>query len=291
MTSCARLAAQGAGRSLTVINGMSVAKLSGADKLATSIDLSSGQLRRGLDHLDVAIIGSLVSHNHTLTSLDLSGNKAVGDRAGEAIGAALLEGAAHLATVNLARTGLGDVGGEALFQAIRSSTTLTKIDASGNALGGRSVAALATALEANGVLRHVDISEIASRRAHLDSKGSTKAPATSTSLDGKFSKAVSMLADALLANRTLQHLHAFRSARYWDALRGDGAVVPRDALLLRGDAAEGAAAADGRTDGRSAAGPDSTSSVRPSAPSASSLSIDDGLLLAALVGTSAHLTR
>lgn len=186
-------------QTLVMINGMSVAKLRGDDG-TDAIDLSRSSLRRALDALDVAVIGTLIAKNPSLTSLDLSGNLDLGDRAGTAL-ALSLRGNVALTALNLSGTGIGDVGGEALFKALAGHNAhLASVVASGNAIGSRSIAAVAAALFTNSALRTVDVSDSKARPSP---------------------KAVALLADALRANTTLATLSALSSASYWPKLRGD----------------------------------------------------------------------
>ena len=80
---------------------------------------------------------------------------ALGDAGVAALASALTEGAdcggdgkdgnlrcGRLARLLLANDGVGDVGAEALRNALRSNTTLTLLDLSENAIGGRMCAAL-----------------------------------------------------------------------------------------------------------------------------------------------------
>ena len=98
------------------------AKVIAAQFSASGIDLS----KKGLTAHDAAAVAEILKSNTSVTTVNLDGNKEIGDEGAKALAEALKVNAT-VGYLDLSGCGIGDDGAAALAEALRSNTTLTKL--------------------------------------------------------------------------------------------------------------------------------------------------------------------
>ena len=96
---------------------------------ASEIDLRA----KGLTALDAAAVAEILKSNTTVTKVDLSFNKEIGDEGAKALAEALKVNTT-VETLDLIGCGIGDDGAAAFAEALRSNTSLMKLFLSNNGI-------------------------------------------------------------------------------------------------------------------------------------------------------------
>ena len=81
---------------------------------------------KGLTAHDATVVAEILKSNTSVTTVDLSGNKEIGDEGAKALAEALKVNAT-VERLFLDRCGIGDDGAAAIAEALRSNTSLTKL--------------------------------------------------------------------------------------------------------------------------------------------------------------------
>ena len=159
--------------------------------------------------IDVAVLGSALETNTTLTYLSFPGNNL--GPAGASSLATALKRTKTLAFLDLTRNNLGPAGAESLVTALKTNTSLTNLDLSFNKLGPAGAESLATALKTNTTLQDLNLSHNNLGCAGTESFATaleTNTTLTHLNLYGNNlgSAAAESLAKALKTNTTLKCL-------------------------------------------------------------------------------------
>ena len=173
------------------MSGMYFKQLRGVDPVR-SLDL------KGLGDADAMVIGILLCHNMTLTSLDLgAASNTMGKLWGRLVGDALTTNTT-LASLNLGSNGLGDAGGAAVADALHGyNFKLKSLDVSANRLGRAAARAFAAVLanEVNLLSLKLGSNELGDHGGRTIFEGLTR-NSTLTELDVSSNKLGEKVADA-----------------------------------------------------------------------------------------------
>ena len=112
---------------------------------------------KGLTAHDATVVAEILKSNTSVTTVNLHGNKEIGDEGAKALAEALKVNAT-VKKLCLGGCGIGDDGAAALAEALRSNTSLTRLDLCGNGIGDDG-AAFAGALRSNTTLRSLSLAE------------------------------------------------------------------------------------------------------------------------------------
>ena len=183
-----------------------------ASTFGSCLKISKANIRKQqIDDAAVAVLGSALETNSTLTDVNLFDNN-LGSAGAEALATALQKNTT-LTNLDLSRNNLGSAGPESLAVALKKNRTLTKLDLSVNKVGPAGSESLAEMLKTNKSLTDLNLSSNDIGPAGAESLGTAlKTLNTSlTKLDLSINKigpiGFKSLAAALSTNTTLKDLN------------------------------------------------------------------------------------